>query len=108
MDTMEYTLKQLGSQIREARLKRSMSQTELARLVDLPQTHISRIESGRVDLQWKTLVQLATALGLTPMLVPAQLTPLITNLLDSRERPEQEESIPLVGNLTETEEEDGP
>jgi transcriptional regulator with XRE-family HTH domain len=39
----------LGSQIREAREARALTQAQLAQLADMPQSQISRIEAGRID-----------------------------------------------------------
>ena len=42
----------------------------LAAKVGWPQSPLSRIERGHVDLQLSSLIQLARALGLEPVLVP--------------------------------------
>ena len=59
-------------QIKEARSARKLSQRALSAKVGLPQGHISRIEAGEVDLKLSSLVGLARALDLEPMLVPRQ------------------------------------
>ena len=59
-------------QIKVARSARKLSQRALSAKVGLPQGHISRIEAGEVDLKLSSLVGLARALDLEPMLVPRQ------------------------------------
>ena len=59
-------------QLKEARSARKLSQRALSVRAGLPQGHISRIEAGEVDLKLSSLVGLARALDLEPMLVPRQ------------------------------------
>ena len=59
-------------QLKEARNARKFSQRALSAKAGLPQGHISRIEAGEVDLKLSSLVGLARALDLEPMLVPRQ------------------------------------
>jgi transcriptional regulator with XRE-family HTH domain len=96
-------LKQIGKSLLQARIARDLTQAELGALVDLPQSHISKIERGETDLQWTTLEQIANAVGLSPVLVPTRLVPLVESLLKGREGNREDEPVPLVGSLTETE-----
>ena len=57
-------------QLRKARGARKLSQRALGAKAGLPQGHISRIEAGEVDLKLSSLLGLARALDLEPMLVP--------------------------------------
>lgn len=59
--------------LKEARTAKGLSQRALAEQVGLPQSHISRIESGAVDLQTSSLIQLARALDLEVVLVPRRM-----------------------------------
>lgn len=95
-------LKQIGTALQEARTARGLTQSELGSLVGLPQSHISKIERGETDFQWTTLEQIANAVGLSPLLVPTQLVPVVESLLQNRENKDEPEPIPLVGSLTET------
>ena len=94
-------LKQLGRGLRQVRVKRKLTQAELGALVGLPQSHISKIERGETDMQWTTLEQVANALGLSALLVPTSLVPVVKGLIKGTE---EIEPTPLVGNLKETEE----
>jgi transcriptional regulator with XRE-family HTH domain len=69
MDDKELLLK-LGSKIRYERVKRKLSQEELAELANLNMRSISIIECGGADLKFTTLYKLATAFGVdVPTLV---------------------------------------
>ena len=96
-------LKQIARSLQLARTARGLTQAELGALVGLPQSHISKIERGETDFQWTTLEQIANALGLSPILVPTGLVPLVESLVNGREGKGEEEPVPLVGSLTETE-----
>ena len=52
-----------GSGLVALRLKAGLSQTELARRLDMQQPNLSRLEKGLVDPKLSTLQQLAEALG---------------------------------------------
>lgn len=95
-------LKQMAITLRKARSAQGLTQSELGSLVGLPQSHISKIERGETDVQWTTLEQIANAVGLSPLLVPTRLVPLVEGVLENRENKGETEPIPLVGSLTET------
>jgi transcriptional regulator with XRE-family HTH domain len=63
-----------------ARLRAGLSQGALGAKVGVAQSHVSKIERGAVDVQTSSLVELARALGLELMLVPAQLVPAVQAL----------------------------
>ncbi len=63
----------IGEALKRARIAKGLSQKELGQSVGMPQSHISKIESGLVDLQISTLTELSRTLDLEPMLVPRQL-----------------------------------
>ncbi len=50
-------------QIKQARLKKKMTQEGLAKKAGMPQSVIARLESGRQGLSFATISQIATALG---------------------------------------------
>lgn len=53
---------QVGDRIKQLRLKRGLSQTQLAHLSNLPQTTVSNIETLGTDPKSHTLKQIALAL----------------------------------------------
>lgn len=86
---MAYLLENIAQELKAARNKKGLSQRELGAKVGIPQSHISKIENGAVDLKTSSLIELARALDLELMLVPRALTPAVQGLqrgLTSRER----------------------
>jgi len=56
----------LGATVRELRIDRNMSQSQLARAANVARSYVSMIESGaRTNIGTDTLHRLATALGLS-------------------------------------------
>ncbi|BBK42054.1 transcriptional regulator [Allostella vacuolata] len=78
---MAYANEEVLAALRDARKRAGLSQRALAAKVGWPQSHLSRIERGHVDLQLSSLIQLARALGLEPVLVPARQLGAIRSLL---------------------------
>lgn len=65
-DTDHYPeLHALGRALRELRDRAGLSQTGLAVKAGTDHTYVSRVEHGRIDLRWRTLVRLLDALGAT-------------------------------------------
>ncbi len=64
-----------------ARKAKSITQTELGERLGLPQSYISRLESGRLDIRLSTALEIARYLGLELMMVPSLLTPAVNSLL---------------------------
>ena len=56
----------IGEKIRYFRKKRALSQEQLAEKVWISVTHMSHIETGQTKLSLPVLVDLATALNVTP------------------------------------------
>lgn len=67
---MSASIKEIAAAIKEARYAKALTQKELGQRVGLPQSHISKIEKGDVDLQLSSLVEIARALDLEVKLVP--------------------------------------
>ncbi|MHA3771631.1 helix-turn-helix domain-containing protein [Verrucomicrobiota bacterium sgz303538] len=57
----------VGARIRGERIKQKLTQEELASLVKLKRTSITNIEKGRQKLLLHTLVEIAAALGVSPL-----------------------------------------
>lgn len=60
----EQEMLDISLQIIQARKKRKITQVELARRVDMPQSQIARIESGNHNVTIGTLNRVASALNL--------------------------------------------
>ena len=67
--------------LKDARKAHGMSQAELGERVGLPQSHISRIESGAVDVGLSILLEMSRSLGLEPIAVPRSLVPAVRGLI---------------------------
>lgn len=67
---MSAGIEEIAASIRETRIAKALTQKELGQRVGLPQSHISKIERGAVDLKLSSLVEIARALELEIMLVP--------------------------------------
>jgi transcriptional regulator with XRE-family HTH domain len=79
-------IRNIASLIKEARLAKSLTQRELGRRVGLPQSHISKIEKGGVDLQLSSLAEIARALDLEVKLVPRKALPAVEGIVRAHEQ----------------------
>jgi transcriptional regulator with XRE-family HTH domain len=68
---------EIAASIRAARQAKALTQKELGQRVGLPQSHISKIEKGAVDLQLSSLIEIARALDLEVKLVPRKALPAV-------------------------------
>lgn len=89
-------------QLRNERQRKSLSQVELAQRLGVPQSQINRIEHGGSDIRLSTLLEMAHALGLEPVLIPKPLLPAVRHLL-TREQGGEESTVTgsprrLLGN----------
>lgn len=81
---MDYSVSHWIEQLKRARKRQGLTQAELGRKVGLPQSYISKVEGGSIDLRLSSLLELARALELEPMLVPRSLVPAVQSLTRSR------------------------
>lgn len=86
---MNYILEDLLHELREARLRKGLSQRELSALAGVPQSHISKIEAGHVDLRMSSLIGLARALDLELFIAPKKTLPAIQSIIRSVNNPQQ-------------------
>lgn len=92
---MKYSNEEIGAKLKKARLQKKWSQKALGQNVGLPQSHISKIENGNVDLQTSSLIQLARVLDLELMLVPRQLVPTFQALMHRSQKGASTEVVPM-------------
>ena len=71
----------LFSNLLEARHRKKLTQTELSRLLGLPQSYISQVEQGKHDIKTSTLTAWARVLDLELMLIPRQQVPAVSYLI---------------------------
>src|SRR6202007_398657 len=74
---MAEIIQYLAAGIRSARQAKGFTQRELGQRVGLPQSHISKIETGAVDLTLSRLAEIARALELEIKLVPRSVLPAV-------------------------------
>jgi transcriptional regulator with XRE-family HTH domain len=80
---LTYLNDQILKIMKEARARKGLSQRELSAKSGVPQSHISKIESGRVDLRVSSLVALARVLDLELELVPKKSIPAVKSIVRS-------------------------
>ena len=80
---MHYTITHIANQLKAEREARGLSQRALSKLAGIPQSHISKIESGTVDLRLSSLIELARALNLEMVLVPRKVLPAVKSIVRS-------------------------
>ncbi len=74
------------AELRKSREAEGISQTELSRRVGIPQSHISKIESGAVDIQLSSLEQIARGLGYEVKLIPKSLLSSVKSEVESLQK----------------------
>lgn len=67
--------------LKRARTAKGLSQSELGHRVGVPQSHISKIEKGDVDIKLSSLIQIARALDLEVKLVPKKALPAVDSIV---------------------------
>ena len=82
-------IEDIGVKLRNARKAKGLTQGALGKKMGLPQSHISQIEAGKVDLRLSSLQQIARVLDLEPTLIPRPLMPTVRSIISGK--PEREE-----------------
>lgn len=90
LDSIEH----IGFALKTERRKKEISQRILSAKTGLPQSHISKIENGTIDLQTSSLIEISRALDLELMLVPRNLVPTFQALLAGFKRGSQSQ-VPI-------------
>ncbi|WGJ13887.1 helix-turn-helix transcriptional regulator [Methylocapsa sp. D3K7] len=80
---MNYANEEIIGALKAAREAKGLSQRDLSAKIGVPQSHISKIESGGSDLKLSSLVELARALDLELALVPRKLMPAVDGIIRS-------------------------
>lgn len=62
----ENFLKNMGLQMKFARMKKNMTQANLAEILSTHENNLSKIETGKKNISMKTLYKIATALEIEP------------------------------------------
>ena len=80
---MAYATEDIIRELKEAREAKGLSQRDLGARIGVPQSHISKIESGRSDIRLSSLIEFARALDLDLMLVPRAAVPAVEGVVRS-------------------------
>ena len=78
---MDAAIDDIAALIKAARKAKGLTQQALGKRVGLPQSHISKIENGAVDLQLSSLAEIARALDLEIRLVPRRALPAVEGVV---------------------------
>ena len=78
---MTYAIEHIARTLKNAREARGLSQRALGARAGIPQSHISKIEKGAVDLRVSSLVELARVLDLELELVARKALPAVYALV---------------------------
>ncbi len=85
---MTYATEHVARTLRNAREARGLSQRALGARAGIPQSHISKIENGAVDLRVSSLVELARVLDLDLVLVPRKAVSAVHAIVRRRDESE--------------------
>jgi len=78
---MSYLNDKILKSLKRARKDKGLSQRELSAKSGVPQSHISKIENGAVDLRVSSLVALARTLDLELELIPRKTVPAVQSIV---------------------------
>lgn len=79
---MNYSTQYIAQQLKETRENMGISQRELSTRAGVPQSHISKIESGNVDLRLSSLVAISRVLELELALIPRKYFSAVNSIID--------------------------
>ena len=83
MHIMSYVTEDIIRELKQAREAKGLSQRALSQRTHVPQSHISKIESGGTDIRLSSLIELARALDLELKLVPRKALPAVETVVRS-------------------------
>jgi transcriptional regulator with XRE-family HTH domain len=92
--TMNKTSGSIFQLLKTARQNRGLTQSELGKLLGLPQSHISEIEQGRHDVKLSTLRDWSRILDFELVLVPRKHLPAVSFLINQSDSAEQSAETP--------------
>lgn len=77
---MPAAISHIMNQLATARRSKGYTQLLLGQKMGVPQSHVSKIETGVVDVGLSTLIEMARVLDLEVMLVPRKLVPAVRGM----------------------------
>jgi transcriptional regulator with XRE-family HTH domain len=82
-----------------ARKEKNLTQTELGKRLGLPQSYISKLESGRLDIRLSNIIEIARFLNLELILVPSSLAPTVQSLTNTEQANRDEKQFYTLDDL---------
>lgn len=101
---MHPIIQQLIATLKTAREAKGLSQQVLAAQLGIPQSHLSKIETGHVNVGLTSFVEMARHLELEVLLVPRQDITLVKSLARSQEKSREGKKVKPAYTLDEGEE----
>jgi len=99
---MSFAIEDIAKTLGEGRKSKGLSQRALSTLSGVPQSHISKIEAGEVDLRLSSLIELARALDMELTLVPRNTVPAVQSIIRAAKpaaSPDSAATIKACGEL---------
>ncbi len=78
-------MKEIRKSLKQARADKHLKQAELGARLGLPQSHISKIESGKTDPRLSTVTDMARLLDSELVLVPRVMLPAVMALINGED-----------------------
>ncbi len=97
---MSYATQDIIEALKSARKAKGLSQRTLSARTGVPQSHISKIESGGADIRLSSLVELVRALDLDLKLVPRKAVPAVDSIV--RSTAPQSAVTPIIKEINRT------
>jgi transcriptional regulator with XRE-family HTH domain len=94
-DRVPYPVAEVAQRLRETRQAKGLTQQARAASMGVPQSQVSNLERGNVDLRTSTLIELARLLELELVLVPRAWVPAISQIISSEPTEPTEDTEPL-------------
>lgn len=65
-----YSVHSIAQKLKRARVEKGLTQSALAKILNVPQSYIAKIETGNTDLRSSTLLEITKLLDLEIIFVP--------------------------------------
>lgn len=86
----------IGQILARERQRQGLTQVDLAKRMGRDQTYVARVEGGKRDPRWETVLDFARALELEPMLIPRNWVPAVDTIVQA-DGGQSKDAPPLVG-----------
>jgi HTH-type transcriptional regulator / antitoxin HipB len=80
---MHFSIIEIAKELKAARKRQGMSQRLVSKHTGVPQSQVSKIENGTVDLRTSSLIELSRAVQMDVMLVPRKAIPAVESIVKS-------------------------